>query len=398
MSSFKHLDEIDVSGKKVICRVDLNVPMVGGKVEDLTRISRLVPTFEYLIKHNAKVIIISHFGRPKGKFNMEMTLAPIADALSGVMQGREVKFAVDCVGSDARKSVDKLQNGEMLLLENLRFHDGETNNDEEFTNDLASLGDIYVNDTFSCSHRSHASIVGLPKKLPSVAGHLLADEVENLEKLLNTPKQPIASIVGGAKISSKINLLNHLVDKSDILIIGGGMANTFIKAQGYEVGKSLYEPNLIDTAKDILRKANDNNCEIILPIDVVVAQKFEAKSECKVCMIDNVASDGMILDIGFRSVANLSEKLEKAKTIIWNGPMGAFELSPFDVGSISLAQIIATLTDDGKILSVAGGGDVVSAINCSGLTKSFSYISTAGGAFLQWLEGKPLVGIEALNN
>ena len=387
----------DLKNKTVLCRVDLNVPMKNGRVQDATRLNRVLPTIKYLIKQKAKVVLLSHFGRPKGEFIRDMSLAPLADSL-GKALNTDVKFAIDCIGDATKAKINDLQAGEVLLLENLRFHAGETSNNAVFVEKLAQLGDFYINDTFSCSHRKHASIVGLAKKLPSAAGLLLQEEIENLEKILNIPQKPMAVIVGGSKVSSKLDLLEALITKAEILVIGGAMANTFLKAKGNKIGKSLYEPELVDTAKEIMAKAEKNNCEIFLPSDVAISTELKDRADCKIVSANKVPSDSMILDLGPQTIADLAEKLKSCKTVVWNGPIGAFEYRPFDVGSITLARYIASLTADNKIIAVAGGGDVVAALGVSGLTESFTYISTAGGAFLQWLQGKSLPGIEVLRS
>ncbi|PIR38541.1 MAG: phosphoglycerate kinase [Alphaproteobacteria bacterium CG11_big_fil_rev_8_21_14_0_20_39_49] len=392
----KILKDLNVNNKVVLCRVDFNVPMKNGRVEDNTRILRIVPTIKYLIQHNAKVVIISHFGRPKGEFDRELSLVPLADALSNALDGKFVKFAVDCIGRHAKEAVESMESGDVLLLENLRFHKGEKDNDTKFAEELASLGDVFVNDTFSCSHRSHASIVGITKKLPSAAGLLLQSEIENLESVFKDSEHPMAAIVGGSKVSTKLDLLNSLIKKVDLLVIGGAMANTFLKAKGYNIGKSLHEKELLEETKNIIEKAKVNNCEIYLPQDAVVAKELRNTPDCKVVSIDEIPSDEMILDLGPRTIAKLTEKLEKCKMVVWNGPLGAFEYRPFDVASITLAQNLAYLTSKGVIKSVAGGGDVVAALGLSGLNDSFTYISTGGGAFLEWLEGKGLPGINVL--
>lgn len=390
------LNQSDVAGKTVLVRVDLNVPMTHGKVDDTTRITRLVPTIEYLIEQQAKVVVLSHFGRPKGKFVLEMSLAPLADNLSEALGGREVKFAVDSIGSEAVQAVEALQPGEILLLENVRFHAGEEKNDPVYTQALAELGEFYVNDTFSCSHRAHASIVGLAEHLPSCAGYLLQDEIENLERILHNPAHPVMAIVGGSKVSTKLELLYALVEKVESLVIGGAMANTFLKAKGFQVGKSLYEHELVTGAIEIMTKAAQSGCEILLPQDVVVADSLKEKAECRVLDVASVPEDAMILDIGPATVVMLSQKLKEVKTLVWNGPMGAFEHKPFDIGTASLARSVAARTLSGELISIAGGGDIVSALGGAGLTESFTYISTAGGAFLEWLEGKDLPGISCL--
>ncbi len=393
--NFSTLDGVDVKGKSVIVRVDINVPMQHGDVSDETRIRKIIPTLKELLAKNAKVIVISHFGRPKGKFVPSMSLAPLADKLSELLE-MEVHFGVDCTGKEAHEAVDLIGFGEIVLLENLRFYEDEKSNSPEFAKELASLGDIYVNDAFSCSHRSHASIVGITEFLPSYAGRLMQEELENLDSSLSNPVHPIAAVIGGSKVSTKLKLLHNLTHKVDVCIIGGGMANTFLKAQGYDVGKSLVENDLVSVAKEILEEAEQNNCEILLPIDVVIADKLEKQVQCLIASPSRVPEDGMIFDIGPKTVALASDKLAECKTIIWNGPMGVFEISPFDVGTISLARTVAGLTQVGKVKSIAGGGDTIAGLMHSGLGKGFSYISTAGGAFLEWLEGSVLPGVEAL--
>lgn len=390
------LDDVKVEGKRVIVRMDLNVPMQGGKVTDDTRIVRLLPTLNELLKCNAKIVIISHLDRPGGKFVPSMSLAPLVDALSVVMKGREVKFGVDSIGPAAHDAVKAMKSGDILLLENLRFHAQEEAGDKRFARELASHGDIFVNDAFSCSHRAHASVVGINEFIPSVAGRLMQEEVETLSSLFATPKRPMAAVVGGSKVSTKLTLLENLMDKVDFLIIGGAMANTFLFAQGHNVGKSLCEADMKLTAQRIMEKAKKKKCEILLPVDVVTAKTFKAQSPCKVVPVEKMLKDSMILDIGPESVAQFSECLKGCKTVVWNGPLGAFETSPFDVGTVSLARMVASLTQAKKIRSVAGGGDTVAALAHSGLFEGFSYLSTAGGAFLEWLEGKELPGVSAL--
>lgn len=396
--NLRTLKDLNVENKRVLVRIDLNVPMAHGKVEDATRIQRILPTLQELIRRNAKVIMLSHFGRPKGEFDRDMSLAPLADAVSKALGGKEVHFAVDCIGHSAQEAVDALEAGELLLLENVRFHKGETTNDPKFIKELAKLADFYVNDTFSCSHREHASIAGIAKALPSAAGLLLQDEIENLERVLERPEHPVAAVVGGSKVSTKLAVLENLMSKTDMIIIGGAMANTFLAAKGYAIGKSLYEADLLDTAKAIIEKAEKQGCEIVLPTDVVTAEKFEANPPCKITDINNVGKDDMILDIGPASLAALHARFEQCKTVVWNGPLGAFELSPFDVGTINLARTVASLTAQGKLISVGGGGDIVAALGNAGLKEQFTYISTAGGAFLEWLEGKELPGVAVLQS
>lgn len=390
------LHDLDVTHKTVLLRVDLNVPIRHGKVEDTTRITRLVPTFEALLKRHAKIVVLSHFGRPKGEFDRDLSLAPITNALSEALGGKPIKFALDCIGESAQHAVSVLQPGDILLLENLRFHKGEEANDPAFIAQLANLGDCYINDTFSCSHRAHASIVGLAQALPSAAGLLLQDEIENVERVLENPERPLAAIVGGGKVSTKLEVLQNLINKVDVLAIGGAMANTFLKAGGYSIGKSLYEEDLVETAKRILAQAKHSSCEIILPNDVIVTREFAERAPCQVLPISQVPEDGMILDIGPDSVQEICDRLDSVKSLVWNGPLGAFELSPFDVGTVSIARKVSSLTQAGSVISVAGGGDVVAALTQAGLIDNFSYISTAGGAFLEWLEGKELPGIAVL--
>lgn len=379
-------------------RADLNVPMKAGKVTDTTRIDRVIPTIKELIANNAKVIICSHFGRPKGEFNIDYTLAPIADEISAALGNTPVKFAVDSIGSEATRIIDNLQNGDVCLLENLRFHAQEKANNAEFSKALASLADVYVNDAFSCSHRAHASIVGVTALLPSAIGRLMQAELSNLEKHIGNANAPITAVIGGAKISTKLGLIDALIDRTDNIVIGGGMANTFLKAMGNEIGTSLCEDDLLDTARNILAKAKANNCEILLPMDVICVPEFKAGLECLVCDANNVPADQMILDAGPKTVANLVNKLADTKTIIWNGPLGAFEMHPYDNSTVSLARFAAGQTAAGKMVSIAGGGDTIYALKHACVDESFTYCSTAGGAFLQWLEGKELPGLAALKS
>jgi len=395
MSSFKSLNDVDVSNKRVMIRVDLNVPMENGKVTDLTRIERVAPTIKELVQRGAKVVILSHFGRPGGKVVPSMSLKPLVEPLSQVL-GKPVAFAEDCVGPVAGQAVDKLAAGDVLLLENLRFHKEEEANDPAFVDALSKRGDIYVNDAFSCAHRAHASTEGLAHRLPAVAGRLMQAELDALNKALGNPERPVAAIVGGAKVSTKLELLGNLVSKVDRLIVGGGMANTFLFAKGMAVGKSLCETDLADTAREIMRKAEAAGCLILLPLDVVAASEFKASSAHVTVGVDAVPSDTMIVDVGPRTIELLNRELALCKTVVWNGPMGAFELEPFDAGTNALARAVAALTEEGKLLSVAGGGDTVAALAHAGVVDKFSYISTAGGAFLEWMEGKELPGVAAL--
>ena len=395
MPSFKTLDQADVSGKRVLVRADLNVPMKDGRVTDATRIERLAPTIKDLIAKKAKVIVISHFDRPKGKRVPEMSLRPIAPVLAKVI-GANVAFADDCIGPEAKKIVDSLQPGEVALLENLRYHNGEEANEASFVKEIAALGDVYVNDAFSAAHRAHASTEGLAHVLPAYAGRQMQAELEALTLALEHPKKPVMAIVGGAKISTKLDVLNHLVEKVDMLVIGGGMANTFLNAQGVNVGKSLCEHDLAETARAILAKAKTSGCEVILPTDAVVADGLKEGVATAVVDINAVPADKMILDIGPVSAAALEAKLGTCKTLLWNGPLGAFEIKPFDAGTNIIAVAAAVLTQKKVLVSVAGGGDTVAALNAAGVAEKLTYVSTAGGAFLEWMEGKELPGIKAL--
>jgi phosphoglycerate kinase len=391
-----NLDHADVAGKRVLLRADLNVPMQGGAVSDTTRLERLVPTIKELSDKGAKVIVLSHFDRPKGKVVDAMSLRPIATALGEVL-GRHVAFAADCIGPVAEAAVAKLHNGDVLVLENTRFHAGEETNDAGFSKELAKLGDIYVNDAFSAAHRAHASTEGVAKHMPAFAGRLMQAELHALEKALGHPARPVAAIVAGSKVSTKLDLLSNLVAKVDILVIGGAMANTFLAAQGYSVGKSLQEANLHDTAREILKTAAVKGCEIILPLDVVVSETFAEHPPTQVVKIDAIPANMMALDVGPATVAAFIHRLPEIKTIIWNGPLGAFETKPFDASTNALADAISAATKAGKIISVGGGGDTVSALKLAGVQHDLTYLSSAGGAFLEWMEGKILPGVVALS-
>ena len=395
LDKLKTTDGIDVKGKRVIVRADLNVPVREGKVTDATRLERLLPGLNALADRGAKVIVISHFGRPKNGPEAEYSLRPVAVTLQHLL-GRPVEFGADCIGEEAAKTIATLNDGDIAVLENLRFHKGEEKNDPAFAEALAKLGDIFVGDAFSCSHRAHASTEGLTHHLPSYAGPLLMEEINALRTALEKPTRPTAAVVGGAKVSTKIPVLTNLVSKVDHLIIGGGMANTFLQAMGHAVGKSLAEPDFHDTALKIMAEAKAQGCEIVLPVDAVVAREFKDGAAHMVVGIDNVPDDTMILDVGPQSVARTGELLEHTKTLLWNGPMGAFEIAPFGEGTFALARAAAALTREGKLVSVAGGGDTVAALNSAGVTDDFTYVSTAGGAFLEWLEGRELPGIAAL--
>jgi phosphoglycerate kinase len=391
---FRTLDEADVRGKRVLVRVDLNVPVENGKVSDTTRIERVAATIREIADKGGKVILLSHFGRPKGP-DPAQSLKLLAPALADVLK-RPVAFADDCVGERAAAAVNAMKPGDILCLENTRFHRGEERNDPEFVAQLAALGDIFVNDAFSASHRAHASVEGLGRRLPAYAGRAMQDELEALTKVLHSPIRPLAAIVGGAKVSTKLDLLGNLLTKVDILVIGGGMANTFLAARGHSVGKSLCERDLLPAAREIMDTAEATGREIVLPVDAVVAKMFAANAPSRVVAVDGVADDEMILDVGPRSIEHVCSVLARVKTLVWNGPFGAFELEPFDVGTVEIAEAAAELTAAGKIVTVAGGGDTVAALNAAGAADRLTYVSTAGGAFLEWLEGKPLPGVEAL--
>ena len=395
MSSFRTLDTLDPKSKRVLLRVDLNVPMEAGKVTDSTRIARVLPTIREIAAKGGKLVLLAHFGRPGGKPNPKESLLPIAKALEQAL-GRPVAFAADCIGEPAAQAVAALEPGEALLLENTRFHPGEEQNDLAFAKALAANGDVYVNDAFSAAHRAHASTEGLAHLLPACAGRSMQAELEALERALSRPRRPLAAIVGGAKVSTKLELLGNLLAKVQVLIIGGGMANTFLAARGVKIGKSLHEHNLAETARAIEAKAAAEGREIVLPTDALVATELTARAPHRVAALDDIGAAEMILDIGPASIAAIKAKLGVMATLVWNGPVGAFELAPFAKGTIAIAHEVASLTASGKLISVAGGGDTVAALNQAGVGDKFSYVSTAGGAFLEWLEGKALPGVEAL--
>jgi phosphoglycerate kinase len=394
VSTFRTLDQTSVRGKRVLLRVDLNVPMQDGRVSDDTRIRAAAPTIAEIADKGGRVILLSHFGRPKGP-DQKNSLRPIAAAVAATLQ-RPVAFAQDCIGEAAQVAVADMKDGDILCLENTRFHAGEEKNDPAFVAALATLGDLWVNDAFSVAHRAHASTEGLGHALPAYAGRSMQAELDALAKALEAPARPVAAIVGGAKISTKLDLLGNLISKVDALVIGGAMANTFLAAQGKPVGKSLCEHDLAATARDILAKAKATRCELVLPVDAVVAQRFEALAPSRVVSVEDVGAGEMILDIGPRSVEQVVSVLARTKTLLWNGPFGAFEIEPFDTGTIEVAEAAAELTTAGKLVSVAGGGDTVAALNAAGVADRFTYVSTAGGAFLEWLEGKALPGVEIL--
>ncbi len=394
LDKLKTTKALDVTNKRVLVRCDLNVPVADGKVSDATRLERVLPGLRALAERGAKVIVLSHFGRPKG-VDVSLSLKPIAEAMAKSL-GKPVAFGTDCIGADAEAVVSAMKPGDIALLENLRFHKGEEKNDGDFAKQLAKLGDVYVNDAFSCAHRAHASTEGITHLLPSYAGPLMMEEIGALRAALDKPERPTAAVVGGAKVSTKIPVLMHLMDKVDKLIIGGGMANTFLQAQGIAVGKSLSEPDFHKTAREIMAAAQSKGCEIVLPVDGVVAREFKAGAAASVVDIKACPADAMILDVGPRSVQHLMQVLAGCKTLLWNGPLGAFEIEPFGAGTFALAKAAADMTKAGKLVSVAGGGDTVAALNAADATASFTYVSTAGGAFLEWLEGRELPGVAAL--
>ena len=395
MPAFRTIDDLDVKAKRVLVRADLNVPMKDGKVTDVSRIERQAPTIRELAERGARVIVLSHFDRPKGKVVPNMSLAPIAPVLAQELD-RPVAFAADCVGDVAEAAVAKMHDGDVLLLENTRFHKGEEGNDQDFAKQIASLGDIFVNDAFSAAHRAHATTAALVYLLPSAAGRSMQAELEHLAKALDDPQRPVMAVVGGAKVSTKIALLENLISKVDMLVIGGAMANTFFAAEGRDVGKSLYEKDQIDTALRIIHKATETGCMILLPADVVVAIEFKAHAAHRTAEVRDVHADEMILDVGPKTIAEFANRLLVTKTVVWNGPFGAFETAPFDRGTVDAAKLVAKHTKAGDLISVAGGGDTVAALNHAGVADDFTYISTAGGAFLEWLEGQELPGVEAL--
>jgi phosphoglycerate kinase len=397
MSEFRTIDSLDVAGKRVLVRVDFNVPMKDGKVTDTTRIDRTLPTLRELSDKGAKVIVISHLGRPKGQKKPEFSLKPVADALANALRA-PVTFAADCIGPEATGVVNAMKDGGYAMLENLRFHPEEEKNDEGFARELAKNGDILVSDAFSCAHRAHASVEALARIIPSVAGRLMQAELEALEGALVKPQHPVAALVGGAKISSKLDVLGNLINRVDQLIIGGAMANTFLNAKGVNVGKSLCERDMADSAREIMAAADKAGCEIVLPTDAVVAGEFKEGAVATTVPVGEVPEDKMILDVGPKSVGDLNHRLSGYKTLLWNGPLGAFEVQPFDAATNAVAREAARLTKDGKLLSVAGGGDTVAALAHAGVGNDFSYVSTAGGAFLEWLEGKTLPGVAVLRS
>lgn len=395
MARFRTLDDLDPRGKRVLLRADLNLPVKDGAITDRTRIERLAPTLRELLDKGARLIVCSHFARPKGKRVPEMSLKPMADALSAALN-RPVDFAEDCVGPEAEAAAARLKDGEALLLENTRFHAGEEENDPALAQGLARLADVYVNDAFSAAHRAHASTEGVARLLPAYAGRLMQAELEALDAALGNPSRPVVAIVGGAKVSTKLDLLGNLSRKVDVLVIGGAMANTFLAAQGLGVGKSLQEAEMHDTARRILEDARGGNCEILLPVDVVVAATFSPNVPARDVGVESIPADMMALDVGPDTVSAIEARLRQASTLVWNGPLGAFETPPFDAATVAVAQTVAGLTQSAGLKSIAGGGDTVSALKHAGVAERMTYVSAAGGAFLEWMEGKTLPGVAVL--
>ena len=393
--SWKTLDQMDLDGKRVLTRVDINVPILDGVVTDATRILRIAPTVKHILASGGRPVLLAHFGRPGGERRENLSLKQLIPTLEQAFEA-PVVFAADCVGAEAELAAETLQPGQVLLLENTRFHAGETKNDPDLAAGMAKLGDVDCNDAFSAAHRAHSSTEGLARLLPACAGRLMQAELEALEGALSKPERPVTAVVGGAKVSTKLELLSNLIEKVDNLVIGGGMANTFLAAKGYDIGVSLAERLMTDTANEIMAKAEKTGCNILLPKDIVVARKFEAHAENETVALDACPEDAMILDAGPESVAAIADVLQSSKTLIWNGPLGAFEIEPFDTATNAAALKAAALTRSGQLTSVAGGGDTVAALNSSGAAGDFSYISTAGGAFLEWMEGKVLPGVAAL--
>jgi phosphoglycerate kinase len=395
-SRVRTVDGLDVKGKRVLVRVDFNVPMQDGEVTDTTRITRVLPTVKQLANGGAKVIVLSHLGRPKGQRSPETSLAPVAAKVAELMGGTKVHFIKDCVGEEAKRGVDALKPGEVAVLENLRYHAGEEENDAGFAKQLAELGDLYVDDAFSSSHRAHASVEGITHLLPAYAGLLMMAEIRALDRALEHPARPVMAIAGGAKVSTKIQVLTNLTARMDHLVLAGGMASTFLYAQGVEIGNSLCQPDAVPVVKEIMARAKQHGCEIVLPHDFVVAKELKAGAEWQVCDAGKIPQDQMILDMGPKSVADLNRRFAEMKTLVWNGPVGAFEFEPFGKGTFELMQAAARLVRDGKLVAIAGGGDTVAALNIAGVGEDFTYVSTAGGAFLEWLEGKTLPAVAAL--
>jgi phosphoglycerate kinase len=397
MAGYKTLDALTPKGKRVLVRCDLNVPMKDGVVTEAARIDQAAQTIRELSDKGGRVVVLAHFGRPDGAANPKMSLAQLVKPVSDAI-GRPVLFAKDCIGPEAEIAVAALKDGQVLLLENTRFHKGEEKNNPDIVTGLAKLGDAYVNDAFSCAHRAHASTEGVAHKLPSYAGRGMQQELEALERVLEKPQRPVVAVVGGAKVSTKLDLLKNLLSKVDAIVIGGAMANTFLLAQGLPVGKSLHEAGMLDTAREIMAEATKRKVALILPEDVVVAKEFKPYADAKTLPANRVPDDAMILDLGSGAMAQIAAQLETAKTVVWNGPLGAFETPPFDTGTNTVARHVAMLTKVGQMISVAGGGDTQAALAAAGADDGFTYISTAGGAFLEWLEGKELPGVKALRS
>lgn len=393
---FNKIKDLNVKGKVVFVRADMNISIKNGEIIDDTRIRATIPTIEYLVNNGAKVVLTSHLGSPKGVFNDNLSLKIVLQKLKELMPKIKFNFSNDCIGEETKKDIENTNFGEVILLENLRFHEGEEANDENFAKELASLAEIYVNDAFSTCHRKHASMVGVPALLPSYAGFTLEEELENLTNLVSNPEKPVMVIVGGSKVSTKLELLKALVKKYNYVVVGGGMANTFLYALGKPVGNSLKEDELKDDALTLLKEAKENNCEVILPVDVVIAKQVAEKQPVKTISIDDVANDDIIVDLGEKTVELIENKLNSCKTVIWNGPIGIYEIYPFNKGTDDLAEYIAALTQKGTIKSVAGGGDILAALNKANITSDFTYVSTAGGAFLKWLEKGKLPAVEKI--
>jgi phosphoglycerate kinase len=392
---FKTLGDMDVAGKRVIVRADLNLPITHGQISDQTRLERLLPTLSELQGKGAKIILLSHFGRPRGR-DMKHSLAPVASALEAAMTGCTVKFVSDCIGPDAVGASQLLKAGEFLVCENLRFHEGEETNDKNFAVELAKLGEIYVNDAFSTSHRAHASIVALARLLPRCAGRMMEDEIKALDRALEHPGPPVMAIVGGSKVSTKIDLLNNIIPRAQKLVLGGAMANTFLHAKGVNVAASMHEKDMAETAREIIKVAEAKGCDIILPIDAQLATDVKSEAETRTALITDIRADEMILDFGPQSILRVEQLINECQTLLWNGPLGVFEVPPFDTGTVAVARYAAGRTQGGHLLSIAGGGDTASAMNAAGVMNAFSYVSTSGGAFLEWLEGRVLPGVAAL--
>ncbi len=394
-SSIKTIEGLDVKGKRVLVRADLNVPIENGEVADATRIERVLPTINALRENGAIVIVLSHLGRPKGQRSPETSLRPVAVKLQELI-GKPVHFFDDCIGPEVREALQSLSEGDVAVLENLRYHKGETANDIDFAKELAALGDIYVDDAFSSAHRAHASVEAIAHLMPSYAGLLMMAEIDAVGRAIEDPARPVMAIVGGAKVSTKIDVLSNLATCMDVVVVGGGMANTFLHAQGVNVGNSLYEPDFVETVKEVAAKAKDSGCEIMLPVDEVVAKEFAPGTEWRICGVNEIPSDMMVLDQGPNSIKRLKERLNEMKTLLWNGPLGAFEIEPFGEGTLALARQAGKLSREGKLISVAGGGDTIRALNMTGVAEDFTYVSTAGGAFLEWLAGRQLPAVAAL--